>query len=122
MRHQCISALFLLFLIALSSVDCVRPKEDGTFWKNYGQNRLKETLKIRHRNQPAKNIIVFIGDGMGMATITAGRIYKVSIPTHLHSIATTDFFSVGRCPSISYLKTITDIVIETSCFIFLCIY
>lgn len=26
--------------------------------------------------KPARNVIIFVGDGMGMSTITASRIYK----------------------------------------------
>lgn len=32
----------------------------------------------------AKNIIVFVGDGMGLTTITAGRIYKGQYLKHGH--------------------------------------
>ena len=32
--------------------------------------------KIKHNKNIAKNVILFVGDGMGVQTHTAGRIYK----------------------------------------------
>lgn len=33
-------------------------------------------LSLKNIENRAKNVIVFIGDGMGLSTITAGRIFK----------------------------------------------
>lgn len=46
-----------------------------------GEHRLQQVLQQLSAEgnsspQVAKNIIIFIGDGMGMASITAGRIFK----------------------------------------------
>lgn len=46
-----------------------------------GQRRLQQVLEQLNDEgnsspQTAKNIIIFVGDGMGMASITAGRIFK----------------------------------------------
>lgn len=40
-----------------------------------GEAALKQALQIRPRTGKAKNVILFIGDGMGVSTVTAGRIY-----------------------------------------------
>jgi alkaline phosphatase len=51
------------------------------YWIRSGQERLHSELQ-RQREEAtskrniAKNVIIFIGDGMGMSTITATRIYK----------------------------------------------
>lgn len=37
---------------------------------------MEEAQRARNINGVAKNVILFIGDGMGMSTITAGRIFK----------------------------------------------
>ncbi|KAL0268999.1 UNVERIFIED_CONTAM: hypothetical protein PYX00_010751 [Menopon gallinae] len=50
--------------------------EDRDFWRSSASARLAEVLKRQSNNKVAKNVIVFIGDGMGMTTITAGRIYQ----------------------------------------------
>lgn len=46
----------------------------------------------------AKNVIVFIGDGMGMSTITAARIYKGQLAGHSgeeYQLAFEQFPTVG---------------------------
>ena len=45
-------------------------------WHEAGQKALKEALNIRPNTNLAKNIILFVGDGMGLSTVTAGRIRK----------------------------------------------
>ena len=37
---------------------------------------LREALARRPNTRPAKNIILFVGDGMGVTTVTAARIYQ----------------------------------------------
>ena len=41
-----------------------------------GQNELQLALKLSHNLGVAKNVILFLGDGMGVSTVTAARIYK----------------------------------------------
>ncbi|XP_076176953.1 alkaline phosphatase 4-like [Ptiloglossa arizonensis] len=50
--------------------------EDMSFWLKAGQENLQKNLGYRNVEKRAKNVIIFIGDGMGMSTITAGRIFK----------------------------------------------
>ncbi|CAK9825686.1 Alkaline phosphatase 4 [Anthophora retusa] len=50
--------------------------EDMSFWLKSGQKNLLRNLAYRNNENRAKNIIIFIGDGMGISTVTAGRIYK----------------------------------------------
>src|SRR5919112_1849902 len=40
------------------------------------QAALQERLKVTPNTNRAKNVILFVGDGMGISTITAGRIYE----------------------------------------------
>ena len=44
-------------------------------WFKSAQNKLKKTLTTyaEQRSNPAKNIIFFLGDGMGISTLTAAR-------------------------------------------------
>ena len=50
--------------------------KDMSFWLKSGQENLQRVLSMRNIEKKAKNIIIFIGDGMGLSTITAGRIFK----------------------------------------------
>ena len=51
---------------------------DGDYWKSHGTSALSESLADldRFNTRKAKNIILFIGDGMSIPTVTAGRIFK----------------------------------------------
>ncbi|XP_070197906.1 alkaline phosphatase, tissue-nonspecific isozyme-like [Littorina saxatilis] len=62
-------------LCLLSTLPCVvlRPAED---WNANAQKALAEALQLHHNLGVAKNVILFLGDGMGMSTVTAARIYK----------------------------------------------
>lgn len=45
------------------------------FWREIAQNTLRDqVLKTRNENI-AKNVILFMGDGMSLATVAAARIY-----------------------------------------------
>jgi alkaline phosphatase len=52
-------------------------------WINHGQNFLKERLNLKLNNGKAKNIILFIGDGMGITTTSSSRQYLSGEETHL---------------------------------------
>jgi hypothetical protein len=50
---------------------------EPSFWYNKAKNELDEAVRRQVRNKKvAKNVIVFIGDGMNMPTVTSGRILK----------------------------------------------
>ncbi|XP_058791388.1 alkaline phosphatase 4-like isoform X2 [Phymastichus coffea] len=40
-----------------------------------GRDNLQRILSLKNIEKRAKNVIIFIGDGMGMSTITSGRIF-----------------------------------------------
>lgn len=61
---SCGSATFAQFL----------PEETPEGWFAQGQRALEEAKELRSNNKPAKNIILFLGDGMGVTTVTAARI------------------------------------------------
>lgn len=49
---------------------------EQSYWYNVGLDELKEALKVQLNTHRAKNVILFVGDGMGINTATASRIYK----------------------------------------------
>ncbi|KAJ8687410.1 hypothetical protein QAD02_023204 [Eretmocerus hayati] len=73
-RRALIVATFVCFCSTLN----VPPleHEDSRFWMKSGQENLRRILSLRNNQNKAKNVIVFIGDGMGLSTITSGRIFK----------------------------------------------
>ena len=40
------------------------------------KDALKKALKLKPNTGIARNVVVFVGDGMGLSTINAARIYK----------------------------------------------
>uniref|UniRef100_A0A9J8AXJ6 Alkaline phosphatase n=1 Tax=Cyprinus carpio carpio TaxID=630221 RepID=A0A9J8AXJ6_CYPCA len=55
----------------------VEQEKDPGFWKEWAQRTLKNALNLQDLNKNvAKNIILFLGDGMGVPTVTAARILK----------------------------------------------
>ncbi|KAJ6640159.1 Alkaline phosphatase, tissue-nonspecific isozyme, partial [Pseudolycoriella hygida] len=46
-------------------------------WFDSALNELKLALSVKPNKRRAKNVILFVGDGMGQSTVTATRIHKV---------------------------------------------
>ncbi|XP_037263183.1 intestinal-type alkaline phosphatase-like [Falco rusticolus] len=46
------------------------------YWNEGARRRLESALALQPAARPAKNIILFMGDGMGLPTMSAARIYK----------------------------------------------
>uniref|UniRef100_A0A8C5J7S9 Alkaline phosphatase n=1 Tax=Junco hyemalis TaxID=40217 RepID=A0A8C5J7S9_JUNHY len=46
------------------------------YWNKGARRRLELALALQPAAQRAKNIILFMGDGMGLSTMSAARIYK----------------------------------------------
>ncbi|KAM7422058.1 hypothetical protein PAMA_010242 [Pampus argenteus] len=52
-------------------------EKDPKFWNVWAQRTLKNALTLQNLNKnQAKNLILFLGDGMGVPTVTAARILK----------------------------------------------
>lgn len=63
----------------LPSLHFIAPaiEQDIDYWNNKAQNILKEQLnKNRLNTKVAKNVIFFLGDGMGISTQMASRMFK----------------------------------------------
>lgn len=56
----------------------LRPNEDiNEFWLNDAKSRVEHQLKDKRNFGKAKNLIIFLGDGMSIATMAATRIAKL---------------------------------------------
>ncbi|NXN75451.1 PPBT protein, partial [Himantopus himantopus] len=71
-------ALPLFLLAQLCSASLVPEREkDPEYWRGQAQETLRDALRLQRLNQNvAKNLILFLGDGMGVSTVTAARILK----------------------------------------------
>ena len=68
------------------------------YWNDRGRKELEKALKISTtiNTNIAKNIILFIGDGMSLATLTAARIYKAQAPLVSNSQKESCLFSIKQ--------------------------
>eukprot|EP00058_Branchiostoma_floridae_P028589 XP_002614080.1 hypothetical protein BRAFLDRAFT_118432 [Branchiostoma floridae] len=46
------------------------------YWNNLAWQDIQNVLQLQPRTGVAKNLVLFLGDGMGVSTVTAGRILK----------------------------------------------
>lgn len=69
-----VSLLATTTLSSTASAETSYVKTDDP-WYVDGKAALKERLEHQPNTNKAKNIILFVGDGMGVSTITAARIY-----------------------------------------------
>uniref|UniRef100_A0A1B0DA98 Alkaline phosphatase n=1 Tax=Phlebotomus papatasi TaxID=29031 RepID=A0A1B0DA98_PHLPP len=60
------------------TIDVWRDKltPEQLIWFDSGLDELKKALTVPINTKRAKNVILFIGDGMGPVSVTAGRIFK----------------------------------------------
>ncbi len=76
MRRICVFAPLLAVLAACASAPVTEVPQAASEWYRDGQAALAETLARPPTGQRARNIILFIGDGMDIPTITAARILE----------------------------------------------
>ena len=68
----------------ISPVPYVNVMESSrTFWNNKAQNYIINKVGEKWNKNKAKNVILFLGDGMSLATIAATRMYMGSEQTQL---------------------------------------
>lgn len=106
--------LALLFSGALSSLGCARtgkksvppgagsplPSAPGQLQPASAPN--VGPLGSKDGHAPAKNVILFVGDGMGVSTITAARVYAVGVDGQL-TIDTMPYTAVSRTYTADHL-------------------
>lgn len=62
-------------LVAGLSISMAATAESPEQWYADGQATLKAALAMQPNTRRAKNVILFVGDGMGISTVTATRIF-----------------------------------------------
>ena len=67
--------LWILTLVNAGRIDWSVEK-NAAFWNEQARKTIEESLLRRENLRTAKNVIMFLGDGMGVSTVTAGRIRK----------------------------------------------
>ena len=68
-----ISSTILSFILTVGLVQAAEPSPED--WFNAGHQSVIDARDLKPNKGKAKNVILFVGDGMGVSTITASRIY-----------------------------------------------
>lgn len=76
---MCFSTIAPIETFAQNTVPAPRPvkrKESRRQWLADGRRAVREAKGLRARVNRARNVILFVGDGMGVSTVTAARILE----------------------------------------------
>ncbi|XP_058490383.1 alkaline phosphatase, tissue-nonspecific isozyme [Solea solea] len=94
--------LVVFLLVACSSSNAKVEEENPEFWRTQARKTLQEALDRKLNTNVAKNILFFLGDGMGITTFTAARILKGQLQnqTGEETVMTMDTF-----PNVGLVKT-----------------
>ena len=78
MAFSNLKTAFLVLISALLLVHAAdwTADQDPARWNKYSRDRLDKMLKMTPNLNVAKNVVFFLGDGMGITTVTAGRVRK----------------------------------------------
>ncbi|NXE97815.1 PPBT protein, partial [Menura novaehollandiae] len=97
-------ALLLLLLSQLCLASLVPEREkDPEYWRRQAQETLRNALRLQRLNQNvAKNLILFLGDGMGVSTVTAARILKGQLQ---HGQGEESLLEMEKFPYVALAKT-----------------
>ena len=68
-----VTVLLALTWVSASIAQTTLPTS-GAAWFQQGQQALSQAKRRQLNLGPAKNVILFVGDGMGVSTVTAARI------------------------------------------------
>lgn len=68
-----LSVITVSSMLTISVVQATEPTPED--WFNAGRQTVIDAKHLKPNQRYAKNVILFVGDGMGISTITASRIY-----------------------------------------------
>jgi len=74
LRRALCAALVGIVPMALVAGEAVRDPDSAAAWREQGRAAVAAARALTPLRERARNVIVFIGDGMGVSTVTAARI------------------------------------------------
>ncbi|XP_061537667.1 alkaline phosphatase, tissue-nonspecific isozyme [Phycodurus eques] len=102
MEPSKVSMLALFLLVVVGKTSAKVEEENAEFWRSQAKKTLQTALNRKQNTNVAKNILFFLGDGMGITTYTAARILKGQLQnqTGEETVMTMDTF-----PHVGLAKT-----------------
>ncbi|NP_001091135.1 alkaline phosphatase, intestinal, gene 1 L homeolog precursor [Xenopus laevis] len=99
----CLSWLLLWLCTARTQYATIPEEENkAEFWNSKMISRIDEALKLKPIKHRAKNLILFLGDGMGVPTVTATRILSGQMKSMLGE---ENELAMDKFPYIALSKT-----------------
>ncbi|XP_028443736.1 intestinal-type alkaline phosphatase [Perca flavescens] len=81
-QNKLIFTFFLIFISVQWTLSVPEEELHASYWNNKARQALHTALNVQPNIHKAKNIILFLGDGMGVPTVTAARILKGQLAGH----------------------------------------
>lgn len=97
-----VSFIFLLFYVLMVFSPGVARAESPEQWFEAGQKAVEAAKRLKPVSRGARNVILFIGDGMGVSTVTAARILEGQIKG---GSGEENLLSFERLPYVALSKT-----------------
>ncbi|MEM7410687.1 MAG: alkaline phosphatase [Myxococcota bacterium] len=101
-RFAPLSALALGAWVLFANPVPGRADPSADAWRRQGQAAVQRALDRSPLSRPARNVILFIGDGMGVSTVTAARIFEGQLRGQPGEENTLAF---ERLPHVALVKT-----------------
>lgn len=73
---SCVEVVALLFCFTNGLPQIPTDEKNTQYWYNIAKDYINRKLHNKENNKIAKNVILFVGDGMGVSTVTAARILR----------------------------------------------
>ncbi|XP_067659275.1 alkaline phosphatase, tissue-nonspecific isozyme-like isoform X2 [Haliotis asinina] len=93
-----LQALVILLVVGQHSARA----ESNEEWMKIAKHELNNALNKRDYTDVAKNVILFLGDGLGISTVTAARIYKGQVQNRSGEETLLEF---EKFPNVALSKT-----------------
>ncbi|XP_032381638.1 intestinal-type alkaline phosphatase [Etheostoma spectabile] len=81
-QNKLIFMVLLIFILVQWTLSVLEEELHASYWNNKARQALHTALYVQPNIHKAKNIILFLGDGMGVPTVTAARILKGQLAGH----------------------------------------
>ncbi|XP_054459020.1 intestinal-type alkaline phosphatase-like [Anoplopoma fimbria] len=75
-QHKLLFTGLLIFISVPWTLSVSEEELHASYWNNKARQALHTALNVQPNIKQAKNVILFLGDGMGIPTVTAARILK----------------------------------------------
>jgi alkaline phosphatase len=88
--------------VVLAALWIAAPASATDDWQVMGRSAVSEARRLAPNTRPARNVVLFVGDGMGIATVTAARILDGQ---QKGSLGEQNLLSFERLPYLALSKT-----------------